>query len=139
MEINITQKDISSELCQRCAACCDVWLTVPNVDPRYRMFLRQRGLKMDPPPKEGQPDCCEKNHDVKVAAPDCRHMERFEENGDVRYRCKAYGTSDFPQLCSDFDCVSWARHGNQYNDSNKLLVAAQTALNFMRMEKGHAK
>jgi len=35
MEINITQKDICSELCQRCAACCDVWLTVPNVDPRY--------------------------------------------------------------------------------------------------------
>ena len=29
MEINITQKEISSELCQRCAACCEVWLTVP--------------------------------------------------------------------------------------------------------------
>jgi hypothetical protein len=54
VEINITQKDISSELCQRCAACCDVWLTVPKADPRYRMFLCQRGLRVDPPPKEGR-------------------------------------------------------------------------------------
>lgn len=55
MHLTITQRDISSELCQRCAACCRVALTLRNTDSRYRMFLRTLGFTVLPAEASADP------------------------------------------------------------------------------------
>lgn len=99
------------------------------------MFLRQLGYVVQPPAKEGEPDCCGEPHDVGLDMGYCRHLEMKNENGETRCRCSVYRTADFPQLCADFDCVSWAKHGDGYNDRNNTLVIAQKALNLLRQKR----
>ncbi len=134
MKIDISHKDIGSELCQRCAACCRVSLNIPGTTTRYRDFLRKLGYSVSPPPNENGEDCCEKQHDISLDMGYCKHLAIDSENGETLYRCKVYGTSEFPDLCADFDCVSWAKHGDAHRDSNKTIAAAQTALNLLRMK-----
>ena len=136
MLIELKHSDITSELCQRCAACCRIEFNIANTDSRYRTFLRQVGLAVDPPPKEGQTDCCADRHNITVDLGYCKHLEILEEEGDRRFRCGVYGTSDYPELCAQFDCVSWALANNDYSDKNKRLVQAQTATNMVRLASG---
>lgn len=46
MELNICANDIQSSLCQRCASCCRIKITVTNTDSRYRKFLRAVGFSV---------------------------------------------------------------------------------------------
>jgi hypothetical protein len=135
MELNILHSDITSGLCQRCAACCRIQITVSNTDSRYRRFLRKIGYTILPPPQPGEDDCCGDRHDIKLDMGHCRHLEHRTEQGETTYRCRLYGTSDFPELCAEFDCVSWARFGNSYNESNSTLMTAQRALNKRRNQQ----
>ena len=48
------------------------------------------------------------------------------------YRCRIYGTSNYPELCAQFNCVSWAKANDNYTDNNSLLVSAQQALDGLR-------
>jgi hypothetical protein len=132
MKIDISHQDITSELCQTCAACCRVSLRIAGTNSRYRMFLRKLGYTVLPPPGEDKADCCEKEHEITLDMGYCKHLVTTEENGDAVYRCKIYGTSEFPDLCADFDCVSWAKHADRYVESNKTLRSGQAALNLLR-------
>ena len=140
MKITLTHSDITSELCLRCGACCcgancTVRMTV-NADPRFRRFLRTRGLDIEPPVKEDEKDCCDKTHDIEVAIPPCPHCEILEEKGETIYRCMIYESEDHPDYCADYNCVSWAKYSQVYNDKNELLVKAQTVLNKLRENGG---
>lgn len=134
MEIDIRHADIGSRLCQRCGACCRVHLNLNNTDTRYRAFLRTLGFTLDPPAQAGQADCCEKRHNVRLDMGWCKHLEIGERDGHPHYRCRLYGKVEYPRLCADFDCVSWALQADTYNGRNRTLAAAQRALNRLRDE-----
>jgi hypothetical protein len=133
MKLDIHERDIEPKLCQRCAACCRITFNLQDTTPRYRRFLRQIGYNLLPPPAQGQADCCDKKHDVKVDMGYCRHLEIEERPEGKFYRCRIYGTNDFPDLCAQFNCVSWAKANDTYSERNTLLVRAQQALN--RLQK----
>ena len=132
MQLTIHERDITSELCRQCGACCRILLTLENTDRRYRTFLRQTGFALNTPRREGDTDCCDETHSVQVDTGYCRHLAREEREGTVHCACNLYESPEFPQMCAEFNCVSWAKARNQYKPDNALLVAAQAAYDRMR-------
>lgn len=131
MKLSIHEKDIGSQVCQRCAACCRIKLSLPKTDPRYRKFLRGVGLTILPPPTE-EGDCCDKIHDVSVDLGNCLHLEISDQEGHPFYKCRIHGTEDFPELCEQYNCVGWAKARNGYNEDNEMLRQAQAAFDSLR-------
>src|SRR6185503_11478028 len=119
--------DITSPVCQRCAACCRIRLPIARATSRYRMFLRQTGFAVSPPANEDGSDCCEKPHDIEIDMGYCKHLTQFVSGGEIRYECSVYNSSALPQLCRDYNCVSWAKANDGYNRKNNYLVSAENA------------
>lgn len=136
MRLDIGHGDIGERLCRRCAACCRITLNIKNSDSRYRVFLRTLGFDVQPPAKAGGADCCEKVHDIKIDTGWCKHLEISEDRHGTLYRCRLHGGDDYPRLCAEYDCVSWARHDGSYHDGNALLATAQAALDALRRSGG---
>ena len=132
MNLEIHERDIGPELCQACGACCQITFKLRDTNTRYRRFLRQIGYMLLPGPTQGQPDCCDKKHDVTVNMGYCKHLDIEHSRDGESYRCKIYNTGDLPDLCSQFNCVSWAKANDTYSASNALLNKAQQALNRLR-------
>ncbi len=138
MTLDIHERDISPDLCRICGSCCRVTFRLRDTTPRYRRFLRQIGYALLPPPTAGNPDCCEKKHDATVDLGFCRNLEVTESPDGPVHRCRVYGGPDFPELCEQFNCVSWAKANETYSTRNGLLVNAQRALNRLRARKAGA-
>jgi hypothetical protein len=115
-------------LCQRCGACCRVMMKLQNTDSRYRVFLRQIGLTLLPLQASGMKDCCNARHDVNVDLGPCRHVRTITSPTGLRFSCEIHETSEFPSLCAEFNCVSWAKAFNSFTSDNKLLQEAMRAL-----------
>jgi hypothetical protein len=130
----IREGDITPEVCERCAACCRISIQVPNMDARFRRFLRGVGFQLTPPPKEGADDCCDGVHATTVQLGPCRHLVAGEAAGSDAYRCALYADPRRPQLCADFNCVSWAKANNTYNLDNLLIVRAQETWSALRAD-----
>jgi len=81
---------------------------------------------------QGQADCCDKKHDATVDMGFCKFIEVEHRDDGELYRCRIYGTSDLPDLCGQFNCVSWAKANDNYTENNSLLLSAQKALNRLR-------
>jgi len=138
--LTIHERDITSEVCRRCARCCEVDLQLTNTNPRYRRFLRGVGFRLTPPPKEGSDDCCDAVHDVTLHLGPCRHLRKDAVNGETLFSCGLYGDARRPELCEHFNCVSWAKASNSYNLGNAMLRAAQEAwLKATALEPGETK
>lgn len=136
MKLDIHERDIGSKLCQMCAACCRITFNLQDTTSRYRQFLRQIGYNLLPPPVQEQTDCCDKKHDAKVDMGYCMHLEIEERPDGNVYRCHIYGTSEYPDLCEQFNCVSWAKANDTYSERNSLLASAQQALD--KLQSGRA-
>jgi hypothetical protein len=136
MNLDIHERDIDSKLCRSCAACCRITFKLRDTNSRYRVFLRQIGYKVLPVPGSGQADCCDKKHDVTVDMGYCKHLHVEDKSWGTVFRCRIYGTSDLPELCAQFNCVSWAKANDNYSEGNSLLVSAQQALNRLRAKVG---
>ncbi len=129
MKPNIHEGDIRSEVCQQCAACCNVVLKVAATESRYRVFLRQVGFRVLPPPAAGKKDCCSDRHDIDIDMGPCRHLRtRAAGEAGPRYSCALHGTPELPELCADFNCVSWAKAFNQFDTENAALRQAVQAI-----------
>ena len=132
--MDIHESDVTSELCQRCAVCCNICLKIPESNSRYRRFLRTIGLEVSPAVDAGGLDCCDREHGIRVDLGHCMHLEQV---GDLlqgsRFACRIYGSAEYPQLCADFNCVSWAKVNDAYGPEHKTIAAAQRALDALRM------
>ena len=138
MELDIHERDIDSEVCQACGACCRVSFRLPETTTRYRRYLRQIGYTLYPAAKPGTPDCCNNKHDVKVDMGECAHLEIRLRGEDRFYRCRIYGTPRYPELCEQYNCVSWAKANDTYSTRNALLMSAQKALYRVRRSPGNS-
>lgn len=137
MALTIHERDICSELCQTCGACCRVTISLQGTDSRYRVFLRETGAILEPAPQPGARDCCGNVHGVTMDLGYCRHLERATDvSGGISCACRIYTSGALPTLCSEYNCVSWAKSNNAYNDGNSMLRAAQMALDLLRRRKG---
>lgn len=132
-DLSIHESDISSELCQTCAACCTIKLQVAGTNSRYRKFLRTTGFKVEPVPAEGMDDCCEEQHDITINMGPCKHLKSVEVSTGRRFLCELHGSSRFPRLCAEYNCVSWAKARNNYTNANDLLMAAQKAFDLFNV------
>lgn len=99
----IEEKDITSEVCQKCGLCCEIEYGVPD-----RLFEW-----------------------VDVVVEDYDHIERtkkgirircshLEETADGLVSCNIYETR--PKLCKDYNCVSWAKSSDDLTQYNRVLV-----------------
>lgn len=132
MNLDIHERDVTSTVCQKCAACCNIRIKVDGTDSRYRSFLRAVGLTVIPSAKEGMSDCCDKKHEITIDLGPCKHLVEHRSQDSKSYSCGLYGTPSFPQMCKDYNCVSWAKAANGYSLSSDILVAAQVALDKTR-------
>lgn len=132
MVITIHERDIESGVCQRCAECCRIQLSIKGTDSRYRQFLRTVGFVVIPSPSGGEADCCDKEHDITLDMGYCTHLKQTNDGVGRKFYCKLYGTSEFPKLCSEYNCVAWAKARNSYGESSTVLRAAQVALDAYR-------
>lgn len=126
-ELTIHESDISSVVCQGCAECCRIKIKIPQTDSRYRQFLRATGFALKPPAKSGEQDCCAESHDVEIDFGYCKHLTVPRAPGE-RFVCQLHESPELPQLCRDYNCVSWAKANNAYGPGNEILVAAQMAM-----------
>ena len=62
----------------------------------------------------------------------CKHLEISDLPEGKTYRRAIYGQGGYPELCAQFNCVSWAKANDTYTARNSLLVKAQEALNRLR-------
>lgn len=105
-------KDINSDLCVKCGACCKVSLAV-NVqqDTRSFEYYKAVGLNIE---------LVEDNKNMaRVNFGDCQHLDTSEG----LYKCKIYDSR--PQLCRDFNCLAWASCTNIKDKSEFLKHATQ--------------
>ncbi len=97
------------------------------MDGRFRRFLRAVGFDLTPAPKEGNDDCCDGVHATTVHLGPCRHLVTREGDTGAINECAMYDDPRRPQLCADFNCVSWAKANNNYTLDNQFLTRAQEA------------
>lgn len=127
--LTLHERDITSEVCQRCAKCCEIDIQLPNTNSRYRQFLRGVGYTLSPPPVEGQDDCCDKVHDATLHLGPCRHLDsQVDDLGITLFSCRLHGDLRRPQLCEEFNCVSWAKTRGEYSIANQFLFHAERAI-----------
>jgi hypothetical protein len=59
-----------------------------------------------------------------------RQIDRQKDG--TSYSCRVYGASELPELCREFNCVSWAKAGDHCSDKNSLIKTAQETLDRLR-------
>lgn len=91
--------------------------------------MRATGADIIPAAMPGEKDCCEKTHEIKVRLGTCRHLKASSPDS---HSCSLYGTSDFPEMCAEYNCAGWAKAANKYDETNAILMTAQDQLNAIR-------
>ena len=102
------EKDITSEVCKQCALCCSMEWT-PHADQRMLDCLEamvsqdgvlNRGIEFI-------------GNGIRIW---CSHLRGNNEEG---WECGIYDRR--PQLCKDFNCVSWAKVADDKTIYNQVL------------------
>lgn len=127
MKSGLHERDITEAVCRRCAACCRVKVTVNATNSRFRAFLRTVGVSFTPEAPVGATDCCAEVHDIEVDLGECTHLETTILQGKPFYTCRLHGTDRLPQLCSEYNCVSWAKAHNVYQSGSSMMKRAEAA------------
>jgi|TARA_Y100000034_G_scaffold14118_1_gene14794 Fe-S-cluster containining protein len=103
----LPEEAITEEVCQRCGICCEIEIKPSWTDPRRFEWLR----------------AIVENHDniqstEKGIRIRCSHLKETVM-GWKRMGCDIY--DDRPQLCRDFNCVSWAKYSGDTTQYNRVL------------------
>lgn len=117
--------DIENDVCKRCGKCCWIRIELQSTDSRFRKFLRGVGVRILPETEEGEEDCCEEVHPVRIDLGRCIHLHERKADTEIVFECDIYESR--PQLCRDFNCVAWALVNDTYSVENDLLMAAERA------------
>ena len=107
----LQEKDITAELCHRCGLCCELTISPDTEDPRQLEFYRAVA--------ENHPDITFDDGSLSIR---CSHLKQTK-HADVPYwECSIY--EDRPQLCRDYNCVSWAKVANDTGRYDQVMEIA---------------
>ncbi|MCL2398871.1 MAG: DUF4176 domain-containing protein [Defluviitaleaceae bacterium] len=104
-KMKLDYSDITEELCQHCAECCNLYLPV-TLDDRFYEYLKARGLNITRDPKDPSNGALNLGY--------CMHNIREGE----KIRCGIY--ENRPRLCREYNCVAWARYADVEKKSPTL-------------------
>ena len=103
----LKEQDITSEVCQKCALCCEMELKPSFIDPR-----RMEALAVM---IENHDNIRKTDNGISIR---CSPLIDLNDDGSLK-GCAIYNKR--PQLCKDFNCVSWARVSNNKTQYNQVL------------------
>ena len=104
----LQEKDITEDVCQRCGICCEIELTPNWTDSRRLPWLRAI--------VENHDNITQTGSGIRIR---CSHLKKTKHATDPHWECDIY--EDRPQLCRDFNCVSWAKYSNDLTQYNRVL------------------
>ena len=104
----LQEKDITEDVCQRCGICCEIELTPNWTDSRRLPWLRAI--------VENHDNITQTGSGIRIR---CSHLKKTKHATDPHWECDIY--EDRPQLCRDFNCVSWAKYSDDLTQYNRVL------------------
>jgi len=104
----LQEKDITEDVCQRCGICCEIELKPNWKDPRQFEWLGAIVENYD------NIESIDKGIRIR-----CSHLKQTKHSTNPYWECDIY--EDRPQLCRDFNCVSWAKYSNDLTQYNRVL------------------
>ena len=108
----LQEKDITHDLCKRCGLCCELTVSPNTEDPRQLEFYRVIA--------ENHPDITFIDGSLSIR---CSHLRQTKLSSDQpHWECSIY--EDRPQLCRDYNCVSWAKVTNDTSRYDQVLEIA---------------
>jgi len=107
----LQEKDITSQLCKKCGLCCELTITPDTKDPRLLEFYRVV--------VENHPDITFNDGKLSIR---CSHLKKTKHSPTPHWECNIY--EDRPQLCKDYNCVSWAKVSNDTSRYDQVLEIA---------------
>ena len=108
----LQEKDITPDLCKRCGLCCELTVSPNTEDPRQLEFYRVIA--------ENHPDITFSDGSLSIK---CSHLKQTKLSDTPYYECSIY--EDRPQLCRDYNCVSWAKVANDTSRYDQVLEIVQ--------------
>ena len=104
----LQEKDITSDLCKRCGICCEI-----ELKPNWQDSRRLPWLKAI---VENHDNITQSGNGIRIR---CSHLRQTKHATNPHWECDIY--EDRPQLCRDFNCVSWAKVTNDLTQYNRVL------------------
>ena len=123
----LQEKDITSDLCKRCGICCEI-----ELKPNWQDSRRLPWLKAI---VENHDNITQTGNGIRIC---CSHLRQTKHSTDPHWECDIY--EDRPQLCRDFNCVSWAKYSGDQTQYNRVLEKMGLNSNQLMKElelKGH--
>jgi len=107
----LQEKDITGELCKKCGLCCELTVTPNTEDPRQLEFYRTIA--------ENYSHMTFTDGALSIR---CSHLRKTKLAAQPHWECSIY--DDRPQLCRDYNCVSWAKVSNDTSRYDRVLEIA---------------
>jgi|TARA_Y100000310_G_scaffold1807_1_gene2269 hypothetical protein len=104
----LKEEDITERACKSCGICCEIELKPNWKSPRQFEWLRAIA--------EGHDNITNTEKGIRIK---CSHLRQTKHATDPHWECNIY--EDRPQLCRDFNCVSWAKYSNDLTQYNRVL------------------
>ena len=108
----LKEQDITEDLCKRCGLCCSMDIRPQWADKRMMEALRAM--------VEKSPDVTFLGDGIRIK---CSHLKQTTHAETPTGECSIY--EDRPQLCEDFNCVSWAKVSNNRTQYEQVLEKAK--------------
>ncbi len=116
----LKESDINSEVCGKCGICCSMELKPSWHDERMMKALEVM--------VQGHENIMFLGNGIRIT---CSHLKKSSDFGNASYRCNIYDSR--PQLCRDFNCVTWAKVSNNLDQYNRVLD--KLGIKYGNMEK----
>jgi len=104
----LKEEDINENLCKRCALCCSMDIRPKWADERMMDTLSAM--------VEKSTDIAFLGDGIRIK---CSHLRQTKHAEHPTWECSIY--DDRPQLCEDFNCVSWAKVSNNRERYGQVL------------------
>ena len=108
----LKEQDITQDLCKRCGLCCSMDIRPQWADKRMMEALRTM--------VEKSPDVTFLGDGIRIK---CSYLRQTKHAETPEWECSIY--EDRPQLCEDFNCVSWAKASNNRTQYEQVLEKAK--------------
>ena len=104
----LQEENITEDVCKSCGICGEIELTPNWTDSRRLPWLRAI--------VENHDNITQTGSGIRIR---CSHLRKTKHATNPHWECGIY--EDRPQLCRDFNCVSWAKYSDDLTQYNRVL------------------